>query len=350
MPIRPTAALLLVPLLLGTLVWLTYSGRKPLALIGLMVAAASGVTLGTDLVYVVDDLSGSPWERMNTVFKFFMEGWTLFALAAAAAFLWLIYLVATTLEHQPLGIIAGPIRQAPPESQTPTPSRITAARLALVVSVLLVAAGLIYPIAGTPSRLSNHMPGSPSSLTLNGFAWMNGSSILSANGQAIDFTGDYAAIKWLREHDQDNGIIAEASIGPYRGNGSRISSGTGLPTVLGWDSHQRQQRYWPGIDQRLNDLWTLYNTTNLTTKQNLLEEYSVRYVIVGDVERYWVPDAGFAGEADGRSPYASAAGLAAFESLVGSQLRVAFQSGDTTVFEVVPFPRLQPALSAKVGA
>jgi hypothetical protein len=177
---------------------------------------------------------------------------------------------------------------------------------------------------------------------------MNGSSIQATSGALIDFTGDYAAIKWLRRHDRNNGVIAEASIGPYRGNGSRISSGTGLPTVLGWDSHQRQQRYWPGIDQRLTDLWTLYNSTDTATKLQLLRQYSVRYVIVGDVERYWVPSPGFAGKADGRSPYASAAGLAAFQSMVGTDLRVAFQAGDTTVYEVIPFPRLQPALTAKV--
>jgi YYY domain-containing protein len=348
-PIRPTAGLLLIPFFLGALIWLTHTQRKPLALIGLMVAAAAGVTLGTDLVYVVDDLSGSPWERMNTVFKFFMEGWTLFALAAAAALLWLIYTVATTIDRQPLGIIAGPTTRTPTDAHKPASSRVTAARLALVVCVLLVAAGLIYPIAGTPARLSNHMPGSSSSLTLNGFAWMNGSSIESADGKLIDFTGDYATIVWLRQHDRDNGVIAEASIGPYRGNGSRISSGTGLPTVLGWDSHQRQQRYWPGIDQRLTDLWTLYNTTDLVLKLQLLEEYNVRYVIVGDVERYWVPEAGFAGKADGVSPYASSAGLAAFQSMVGTDLRVAFKSGDTTVYEVVPFPTLEPVRSAEAG-
>jgi YYY domain-containing protein len=350
MPIRPTAALLLIPLLLGALVWLIHARRRPIALVGLMIAAASGITLGTDLVYVVDDLSGSPWERMNTVFKFFMEGWTLFALAAAAALLWLIYVVGTSLDQAPLGIIARPSTRSEPDTREPTPVRFTAARLALIVSVLLIVAGLIYPIAGTPSRLDNHMQGSPSMLTLNGFAWMNGSSIESASGQLIDFTGDYAAILWLRQHDGNNGVIAEASIGPYRGDGSRISSGTGLPTVLGWDSHQRQQRYWPGIDRRLTDLWTLYNSTDLTTKRQLLQQYDVRYVIVGDVERYWVPEAGFAGKANGVSPYASPTGLAAFESMVGSDLRVAFQSGDTTVFEVIPFPSLPPARSAKAGS
>ncbi|HVB64232.1 MAG TPA: DUF2298 domain-containing protein [Nitrolancea sp.] len=350
MPIRPTAAVLLVPLVLGVLIWLQFSDRRPLALFGLMIASASGVTLGTDLVYVVDDLSGSPWERMNTVFKFFLEGWTLFALAASMALVWLIYTVATTMDRQPLGIIAGQPTRPPvlPEFDSMKP-RIVAARVALLTSTLLIAAGLIYPIAGTPARLANHMPGSPSTLTLNGLAWMNGSWILNSSGQKIDFTGDLAAIKWLRTHDTDNGIIAEASIGPYRGNGARISSGTGLPSVLGWDSHERQQRYWPGIDQRLVDLHTLYNSTDVATKRALIDQYGIRFIIVGDVEREWEPDPGFAGIFAGDQPYASVAGLATLDAMVGTDLRIAFKSGDTTVYEVIPFPRLAPKLSAKVN-
>ncbi|HEX3721380.1 MAG TPA: DUF2298 domain-containing protein, partial [Nitrolancea sp.] len=349
MPLRPTAALLLLPLFLGATIWLRFSEDRPLALLGLLIAGASGITAGTDLVYVVDDLSGSAWERMNTVFKFFLEGWTLFALAAAAALVWLIYTVATNFSVEPLGIVAGPISRPPAvDDSNQVNSRIVAARVALIISVLLIAAGLIYPLAGTPARLSNHMPGSPKSLTLNGFAWMNGSWILNTTGQQITFTGDYAAITWLRTHDTDNGIIAEASIGPYRGDGSRISSATGLPTVLGWDSHERQQRYWPGIDQRLADVHTLYNSTNVADKLALIEEYDVRYVVVGDVERYWEPDPGFVGISVAGQPYASADGLAAFNSMLGTDLRVAFKSGDTTVYEVIPFPELKPALSASV--
>ena len=42
----------------------------------------------------------------------------------------------------------------------------------------------------------------------------------------------------LNENVQGTPVIVEASIGAYRGNGSRISIATGLPTVLGWERHQ----------------------------------------------------------------------------------------------------------------
>ncbi len=345
-PFRPTGAMLMLPLIVGALVWLRYAQSPPRALLGLLVVGASGITLGTELVYVVDDLSGSPWERMNTVFKFFMEGWTLFAVAAAAVLVWLIHVVWQAREEQPLGIIAGPTAQeSATRNEVRNGSRVTAARVALVLCCGLVAAGLVYPVAGTPQRLALSMPGSPRGLTLNGLSWMKGSWIYNDTGERIDFTGDYYAIMWLRQHDTNNGIIAEASIGPYRGNGARISAGTGLPSVLGWDRHERQQRYAPGIDQRLVDLRTLYNSTDVATKTSLIYEYDIRYIVVGDVERKWDIPAGFAGP-QVSGPYASAAGLAALDSMVGSTLKVAFKSGATTIYEVNPFPKL-PSLASK---
>ena len=347
-PYRPTAAMLLVPLILGALVWFRFSNRPPLALMGLLIAAASGVTLGTEFIYVVDDLSGSPWERMNTVFKFFMEGWTLFAIAAAGVFTWLLFVVWHDAREALSSNEDDPMDSSRQATGTVVPSnRRVVARVAIILSAVLIVAGMVYPIVGTPARLSLGMPGSPHQLTLDGLAWMKGSWIYSESGQKIEFSGDYAAIIWLRQHDTNNSIIAEASIGPYRGNGSRIDAGTGLPSVLGWDRHERQQRYSQAIDQRLVDLRTLYNTPDVAMKQTIIEKYNIRYIIVGDVERKWVPQAGFAGDPIGGQPYASAVGLAALDSMVGSELRVAFVSGATTIYEVIPFPSLPSSASVE---
>ncbi len=285
---------------------------------------------------------------MNTVFKFFMEGWTLFAVAAAGVFIWLIFTIWSARHDVPSGIAAGPNSDALEASlDSGTTNRLTAARIAIILCAALIAGGLVYPIVGTPQRLSLGMPGSPTGLTLNGLSWMKGSWIYNDTGQRIDFSGDYDAIMWLRQHDTGNSVIAEASIGPYRGNGARISAGTGLPSVLGWDRHERQQRYAPGIDQRLVDLRTLYDSPDMAVKQTIIDTYNIRYIIVGDVERKWEPVAGFAGDPLGGQPYASAAGLAAFDSMVGTELRVAFRSGATTIYEVVPFPSLPSATSAR---
>jgi uncharacterized membrane protein len=169
---------------------------------------------------------------------------------------------------------------------------------------------------------------------------MDGGEIRSGIDEPVTFSGDLAAIEWLNENVDGTPVLLEASIGPYRGNGGRISSATGIPAVLGWDRHQRQQRYEPGISQRMADVRAIYNETDPVVKLEMLRRYNVRYIVVGDVERYWnfpePPDY-----------YATSEGLAAFDALVGTALTIAFQSGATTVYELADFPTIPPAPDAR---
>jgi len=207
------------------------------------------------------------------------------------------------------------------------------------VAVLALVLGLLYPLLGTPVRLRQDMPSTPDHLTLDGYAWMQDGSILNATGEEVSFSGDYDAIHWLRANAGQTDVIVEAGIGPYRGNGARISSATGMPAVIGWDRHQHQQRYPEGIQQRMADVRSIYNSTDVNQKLELLRRYNARYVIVGDVERLW-------NFPDNPAHYASDEGLRAFDSMVGSSLRVAFISGPTIVYEVLDFPAIPPVVDA----
>lgn len=348
--LRPTAGITLVPALLLSIAALRLRKDPTRAFLALMAAAGLWITLVVDLVLVVDDLFGSPWERMNTVFKFYLEAWLLFSVVAGAVSAWLLrslWQAATERTPATLGIIS---RRATLIRPLSTGLRVVSDRIVpyslLGVSIVLLASGLIYPILGTPQRLAQRMPTTPASGSLDGYAWMRGAWITNTLGEPVTFTDDYYAIQWLREHAPGNAVIVEASIGPYRGNGARISSATGLPAVLGWDRHQRQQRQTPEIDRRLLDVRELYSTTDLEHKRWLLRRYRVRYVIVGDVERRWRINPPFAGAQAKAEPYASEAGLAAFEQLEGTLLRRVFQSGSTVIYEVLPFPSLPPTSGA----
>ena len=57
----------------------------------------------------------------------------------------------------------------------------------------------------------------------------------------IDLWGDYEAIRWLQENVPGTPVLAEAPIGYYREFGVRVSSFTGLPTLVGM--HESEQRY-----------------------------------------------------------------------------------------------------------
>ena len=71
---------------------------------------------------------------------------------------------------------------------------------------------------------------------------------------------------------------------------------TGMPTVIGWDWHQTQQRLGErsAVAQRVNRLNTLFETTDHALAEQILREYGVAYVYVGELERLYYPEEGLA--------------------------------------------------------
>ena len=88
-------------------------------------------------------------------------------------------------------------------------------------------------------------------------------------------------------------IISEGNTPLYRW-GNRISVYTGLPTIIGWDWHQTQQRknHEKEIQIRKNDLKLIYSSPDLKTSLNLLSKYNVEYIYVGKLEKLYYPKEG----------------------------------------------------------
>jgi uncharacterized membrane protein len=279
----------------------------------------AGVALGLlsviEVVFLADDLIGGDFERMNTVFKFDYQAWTLLALAGVA-------LISIVVERW----------------------RATPAAWQVAVSCLLGATvflSLFYPAFGTPARLRQRMQSPPTSAGLDGFAWMATGSVPadqfnnSGTGEPVSFAGDLALIHWLNETVKGTPVIAEASIGPYRGNGSRISSATGFPTIIGWERHEEQQRDRLILPARVEDVRRIYTSAEPRAVQEVLDRYHVRYIVVGDVERKTKLGGGQIGAAANGEPYASPTGLATLGRMADQgMLRVAWQSGTTLLYEV----------------
>jgi uncharacterized membrane protein len=152
-------------------------------------------------------------------------------------------------------------------------------------------------------------------------------------GGTINLADDYAAIQWLRHNVQGSPTIIEGVTPLYRWGG-RISINTGLPAVLGWPFHQSQQR---GRDvtktstdliaQREQDVKTFYSTTNPLEAQNVLKEYGVHYVILGEVEQLYYPGTG----------------LTNIQAGLGGMLTKVFEYGQTQIYQVMPNPLLASA-------
>ena len=111
--------------------------------------------------------------------------------------------------------------------------------------------------------------------------------------EVLELGWDYHAIIWLQDNIEGSPVVLEGNSGLYTW-GSRVSVYTGLPTVVGWDWHQQQQR-WEDRDQvsvRRADVHALYSTTDVENARRLIEKYGVRYVYVGQLERLYYPQAG----------------------------------------------------------
>jgi uncharacterized membrane protein len=288
----------------------------------LLLAAATSTGAGVELVVVADDLIGTTAYRMNTVFKFYNQIWVLLALAAASLFAMM------------LGIARRSASLRTPTTVTHGRSlRVAWARVGVALAIVVLLAGLAYPVMATPPRLAQRFaPGSPSG-SLNALGWMDLGTVpvfASTEFESIRYAGDAAAIAWLNEHVAGTPVIAEASIGPYRCNGSRISAATGLPTIIGWERHEQQQRYPEDLPPRVRDVATLYTSSDVAEKSSILRRYNVAYVIVGDLERLY-PIAN-----NECTPTGSAAGIAAFDDMVGETLEIAHAEDGTTIYRVLP--------------
>ena len=231
----------------------------------LMSGAALALVVGLDFFRVEGDI-----DRMNSVFKFYVQVWVLLALAAA----YLLWRLADRFGVSLRGASRG--------------RKLWAAGL-----VALVLSGSVYTVLGTRDRNDVRFQDGP--LTLDGMAYMAETVYRDQRGE-IDLSADLEGIRWLRENAEGSPVVLEASTPSryrYRWNG-RISVYTGLPTIAGWQWHQEQQRwdYQWAIRERIQDIDLIYETTDPAEALSLLRKYDVGYIYVGELEHISYPGGG----------------------------------------------------------
>jgi len=224
----------------------------------LMVGAGLVLVLVPEWLYLRDGFS----QRMNTIFKFYYQAWALFSLAAA-------YGLALAFSEVEGVKLRGGLR----------------AGLAFGV-VVAIGAGMLYPIYGIVSRTMDETGRS------NG----NAVEISLDGGPSLTNPTDYAALVCLRDMtaDEDDVVVAEVSFtGSYDYFEGGIASGrvagiTGLPTVLGWQGHERQWRglgYSLAVGFREMDIMNLYDDLRMDMAALIIDRYAIDYIVYGPAER-----------------------------------------------------------------
>lgn len=145
--------------------------------------------------------------------------------------------------------------------------------LFLVITLVLISLVFLYPYFAIKSYYAD----------LKNFHGLNGTEYLKTLR-----VGDYEAIAFLNSTVPFQPVILEAQGDSYT-DYARISSNTGLPTILGWTVHEWLWRGTYDIPSpRIEEIRTLYEK-NLINPITLLKKYNVSYVIIGDLEREKYP-------------------------------------------------------------
>ena len=244
--ILPFALLITVTVYAAT--WFAKQKESPTGLVFALLLVALGLLLimVPELLFVDDSFSGA-FERMNTVFKLYYQGWIVLAVAAGyAVHYW------RSLTERTSG------------------SRYALTRVWAAAFIVLLVGAAYYPLAATATKGG----------LFSGEASLNGLSHLSTTSRD--------AIAFIRDTVADGSAVLEAFGEDYTEFG-QVSASTGVPTVLGWVGHELQ---WRGsselMEGREADIAAIYTTPDVEEAKNLLARYSVDYVYIGprEIEKY----------------------------------------------------------------
>ena len=208
--------------------------RRPLVL----ATFAFALVAGCEFVFV--------WDRMNTVFKFYLEAWLLFGLASGTVLCELFR--------------GGRAR-----------SRWRLAWQGIVGAAVAVAA--FTSVSGAWGTLTHRHTAGPR-WTLDGTAYLKRSD-----------PQELAAFEWINRNVTGLPVLVEA-YGPSYGEYARVAMNTGLPIVLGWDYHVFQRGHgWAEINRRKADIETIFTSKDEPRVAAVLRRYHAALVYVGPLER-----------------------------------------------------------------
>jgi len=219
--------------------------RSPLPFVLMVILLGGLLVLAPDFVFLRDQFGN----RMNTIFKFYYEAWAFWSVAATFA----IVVMLSELRSWRSWLLIGAV-------------------------VILIGAGLIFPVAGILNKTNNFdATFSNPNLTLDGAAYLKNAA-----------PDEYAAIQFLLTAPP--GTVAEAVGDSYWDSFELAATYSGKPTVLGWKGHESQ---WRGGEKekgsREDDVRTLYSTHDWAQTQAILQKYDIRYIYIGPQERQTYP-------------------------------------------------------------
>ena len=235
-----------------------FAGINPIDLFvcGLFVCGLIFVLL-PEVVYVVDIYSGD-YKRANTMFKFTYQAFVMLSLVIGYAI----------------------VRIAATRSKKSKVDRRWAFVSAVMILLLLLPA--YYPFVATKQWLGE--------FKIENYQGLNG----IAN---LDDKDHLEAIQWINENIKGQPVVLE-SYGDSYTEYCRISAYTGLPTVMGWQTHEWLWRTSKEVSDGFNqvvkprqlDVKAMYEFKDDIAVSALFKKYKVEYIVVSLLEKTKFPD------------------------------------------------------------
>ncbi len=242
--------------------------------------------------------------RQNSVFKLYLQAWILLSLVAGPA------MMVIWNAHKKW---KSPFQQ-----------------LFEIILICFLAGAAFFPVMAGIDKMTDRMD-KDAPHTLDGMTFMKTSSYIEPGVldpqrphqvQAMSLAEDYEAILWMQENVKGSPVILEGQAYEYRW-GNRFTIYTGLPGVVGWNYHQRQQHAVLAdnrVQDRVDSVNEFYNTNNLEYVKQFLREYQVGYIVVGQLEARFYPGGG----------------LEKFSQNEGILWDNVYNSGQTRIYQVKP--------------
>ena len=204
---------------------------------------AIGLVLIPEVIYVEDIYSGD-YKRANTMFKLTYQAFILFGISFGYLFIRLI-VYGETKRQKKLGILG----------------------------LILFTSSLFYVGNATSSWYGNIFH-------KEGYEGLDASAFIKD-----EMPEDYYATNWLNENIIGSPVVLEANGDSYT-DYQRVSVITGLPTVLGWHTHEWLWKSDPSLlDGRSTDIELIYTSDDEELVRELIKKYEIEYIYVGHLER-----------------------------------------------------------------
>ena len=203
---------------------------------------AMGLVLIPELVYVEDIYSGD-YKRANTMFKLTYQAFVMFGISFGYIFPRLIEYGRTKLQ-----------------------------KIVAIIGLIIFLSTLGYFGTAVKSWYGNIFDG-------QAYKGLDAAAFMEE-----EMPEDYLATNWLNENVEGNPVVLEANGDSYT-KYQRVSVITGLPTVLGWHTHEWLWKSDPGIlDVRVKDVEDIYTSNDSNLVKELIDKYDISYIYVGELE------------------------------------------------------------------